>query len=65
MNEPAATASPTACPNCGAEMIQIDKSTMSGNDMRTFRCDPCKQEKVVNFGIALWKALSDARKSEE
>jgi DNA-directed RNA polymerase subunit RPC12/RpoP len=55
----------TACPDCGREMDRIDKSTMSGYDMRTYRCEPCGKEHVVNFGPALWKILSDAREAEE
>ncbi len=65
MNEPASTASPTTCPNCGVEMILVDRSTMSGDDMRTYRCDHCREEKIVDFGMATWKALSDARKSDK
>jgi len=34
---------------------------MSGDDMRTYRCDHCRQDHIVNFGAALWKILSDAR----
>ncbi len=60
---PAVRASPTACPRCGRDMIMIEKSTMSGNDMRTYRCERCKEEHIVDFGTATWKALSDARKS--
>jgi hypothetical protein len=37
---------------------------MTGNDMRTYRCDHCQKEHVVNFGPALWKVLSDARESD-
>jgi transposase-like protein len=59
-----AKASPTACPACDREMSLIDRSTMSGDDMRTYRCDDCRQEHIVNFGTALWKALSDARSSD-
>jgi len=55
----------TACPDCGREMDRIDKSTMSGYDMRTYRCEPCGKEHVINFGPALWKILSDAREAEE
>jgi hypothetical protein len=55
----------TACPDCGCEMDRIDKSTMSGYDMRTYRCEPCGKEHIVNFGPALWKILSDAREAEE
>ncbi len=58
-------ASLTSCPKCGEEMTRVDKSTMSGYDMRTYRCDHCREEHIVNFGTALWKALSDARESEE
>jgi DNA-directed RNA polymerase subunit RPC12/RpoP len=55
----------TACPDCGREMDRIDKSTMSGYDMRTYRCEHCGKEHIVNFGPALWKILSDAREAEE
>lgn len=53
----------TDCPKCGKEMVLIDRTTMTGNDMRTYRCDDCHEEHIVNFGTALWKALSDARDS--
>ena len=62
--KPAVRASLTACPTCGREMILIDRSTMSGDDMRTYRCDRCKKEHIVDFGTATWKVLSDARKSD-
>jgi DNA-directed RNA polymerase subunit RPC12/RpoP len=55
---PAPEPSPTACPTCGREMDRIDKSTMSGRDMRTYRCDHCGEEHIVDFGIATWKAMS-------
>lgn len=63
--KPPSRKSLTQCPKCGAEMILVDKSTMSGNDMRTYRCDRCQEEHIVDFGIALWKAMSDARQSDE
>jgi transposase-like protein len=50
----------TDCPKCGREMDMIDKSTMSGDDMRTYRCEHCQEEHIVNYGVALWKVLSDA-----
>ena len=43
----------------------VDKSTMSGNDMRTYRCERCQEEHIVNFGTALWKILSDSRGEDE
>jgi hypothetical protein len=46
-------------------MDMIDKSTMSGDDMRTYRCEHCREEHIVNYGVALWKALSDARNSDD
>jgi DNA-directed RNA polymerase subunit RPC12/RpoP len=55
----------TACPTCGREMDRIDKSTMSGYDMRSYRCAHCGEEHFINFGPALWKILSDAREAEE
>jgi CRISPR/Cas system type I-B associated protein Csh2 (Cas7 group RAMP superfamily) len=52
------------CPKCGKEMIRVEKSTMSGRDMRTYRCDYCGEDHIVDYGIALWKAMSDARHAE-
>jgi hypothetical protein len=46
-------------------MDMIDKSTMSGDDMRTYRCGHCQEEYIVNYGVALWKVLSDAREAED
>jgi hypothetical protein len=51
------------CPKCGKEMTRLEKSTMSGRDMRTYRCDDCHEEHVVDYGIALWKAMSDGREA--
>jgi hypothetical protein len=46
-------------------MIQVEKFTMLGNDIRTYRCDHCREEHDVDYGIALWKAMADANKPEE
>jgi predicted RNA-binding Zn-ribbon protein involved in translation (DUF1610 family) len=54
----------TTCPTCGDEMTRIEKTTMTGDDMRTYRCDQCGKEHIVNFGPALWKVLSDAREAD-
>jgi hypothetical protein len=51
----------TACPTCGAEMTLVERSTFSGIDMRTYRCDRCRKEHIVDYGAAVWKVLSDAR----
>ena len=51
------------CPKCGKEMIRVEKSTMSGRDMRTYRCDHCQEEHIVDYGVALWQAMSDAREA--
>jgi DNA-directed RNA polymerase subunit RPC12/RpoP len=55
----------TACPDCGREMDLIDRTTFTGNDMRTYRCEHCGEEHIVNFGPALWQILSDARAAEK
>jgi predicted RNA-binding Zn-ribbon protein involved in translation (DUF1610 family) len=60
-----APASFTKCPACGDEMRLVDRSSMSGNDMRSYRCDRCQKEHIVDLGPALWKILSDARKPDE
>jgi transposase-like protein len=52
-------ASPTACPACGKEMVFVEKYTMSGDDLRTYRCPDCRKEHTIDFGTAMWKAMSD------
>jgi predicted RNA-binding Zn-ribbon protein involved in translation (DUF1610 family) len=64
-HKPVTTASLTQCPKCGKEMILMEKTTFSGDDMRTYRCDHCREEHILNLGTALWKALADARESEK
>jgi transposase-like protein len=63
--KPAGPLSPTQCPQCGREMVFVEKFTMTGDDLRTFRCEHCQQEHIVNFGTAMWKLLSDANKSAD
>jgi transposase-like protein len=53
------------CPKCGQEMDLEDKDTSSGSDMRTYRCHRCQESHIVDCGTALWKVLSEARKSED
>ena len=62
--QPASQASPTACPQCGREMIFVEKFTMMGDDRRTYRCDHCRKEHILDFGTALWKLMSDANKPD-
>ena len=42
-----------------------EKDTSSGRDMRTYRCRECGRSEDVNYGIALWQLLSDAREAKE
>jgi hypothetical protein len=53
------------CPVCGHEMNLEEKDTSSGRDMRTYRCGYCGRLEDVDYGIALWQVLSDAREAEE
>lgn len=62
---PARQPSLTTCPTCGQEMTLVERTTMTGNDMRSYRCDQCKREHIVNFGPALWQILHDAREREK
>ena len=50
------------CPKCGRDMDLEEKDTSSGRDMRTYYCVGCNERLDVDAGIALWKALSEARK---
>ena len=52
------------CEKCGQLMRLEEKDTSSGRDMRTYCCKNCKKEHIVDFGEALWKVLSDGRKSD-
>jgi len=61
MIKPQSQLSPTQCPRCGNEMRLVERCSMSGSDMRSYCCDNCQQEHIVDFGTALWKILSDAR----
>jgi hypothetical protein len=64
LRTPASKLSLTKCPKCGREMRLVDRSSMSGDDMRTYRYDHCRQDHIVDFGTALWKILSDAREGK-
>ena len=42
--------SPTDCPKCGKEMRLVERSSMSGDDMRTYRCGrPARSRNACNF----------------
>ncbi len=53
------------CPVCGHEVTLDEKDTSSGRDMRTYRCRQCGGPEDVDYGIALWQVLSDAREAAE
>ena len=55
----------TKCPDCGRYMDLEEKDTSSGRDMRTYRCRHCGRSEDVDYGIALWQVLSDAREADE
>ncbi len=60
--KPAAAPPFTACPQCADKMVFVEKYTMGGEDLRTFRCGRCQREHTLNFGPALWTYMSDADK---
>ena len=53
------------CSNCGGDMEQIEKTTFTGRDMREYECKKCGRTEIVDHGIALWKAISDANEPED
>lgn len=55
----------TRCPDCGKEMAFVERFTMFGDDQRTYRCEKCGSEHIINFGVAEWKRLSDLGSSEK
>jgi predicted RNA-binding Zn-ribbon protein involved in translation (DUF1610 family) len=52
------------CPKCGGATRFVDKDTMSGRDLREYDCKACGWNHVFDVGLAMWKILSDADKSE-
>jgi hypothetical protein len=64
LSTPPSRAHLTKCLKCGDEMRLVDRSSMGGSDMRSYRCDRCEEEHILDFGTATWKLLSDARESE-
>jgi hypothetical protein len=52
------------CPECGNKVLQIDKDTSSGRDIRWCVCSVCKWSKHIDIGIALWKALEHKEPSD-
>jgi transposase-like protein len=53
------------CPKCGEEMRLIDKNTFTAEEIREYLCEACRETVVDRGGIALWKALSDAKGERE
>jgi DNA-directed RNA polymerase subunit RPC12/RpoP len=52
------------CPKCGGKLVFEDKNTMSGEDIREYRCASCGESVVENRGPALWYIMQEANKKE-
>ncbi|HWS17119.1 MAG TPA: hypothetical protein VN223_03855 [Candidatus Elarobacter sp.] len=52
--------SDTTCPDCAIEMVQIEKTTFTGRDMREYQCPECRRTQIIDNGKALWAILSEA-----
>lgn len=50
------------CPKCGEAVEELNRETDSGHDVRFYKCSACSWGDFVDVGVALWKALSDAKK---
>jgi hypothetical protein len=42
----------TKCPDCGREMVFVERFTMSGEDRRACRRRTCGEEHIIDFGDA-------------
>ncbi len=51
------------CPKCGADVYRT-KDTFSGEIWVDFSCTNCNWSAEENWGVATWKAMSDAREDE-
>jgi rubredoxin len=50
------------CPQCQGETREIEKTTVTGRELREWQCKACGWTHVFDCGEALWKILSDANK---
>jgi ssDNA-binding Zn-finger/Zn-ribbon topoisomerase 1 len=57
--------SDTTCTDCNLEMVQIEKTTFTGRELRECQCPKCKRTRIVDCGKALWQVLSDAREDPD
>ncbi len=53
------------CSSCGQQMALEEKNTMSGRDLRTYRCRQCGRSEDVDYGVALWQIMAEAREEEK
>jgi hypothetical protein len=53
------------CRECGAAVTDYDKNTFSGRDIRWYRCEACPWSDFIDAGIALWAAMSEAKKDRQ
>jgi hypothetical protein len=53
------------CSQCGGEMDCIEKTTFTGREMREYQCRKCGKKEIVDGGVALWKAISDANNPDD
>jgi hypothetical protein len=53
------------CSQCGGKVDCIEKTTFTGREMREYQCRKCGKKEIVDCGIALWKAISDANSPED
>ncbi len=53
------------CTQCGSEMVQTDKNTMTGRVIREYECRNCGHSDWEDDGVALWQVLHDAYEKEE
>ncbi len=53
------------CTECGAQMDQTDKNTMTGRVIREYECHKCGHSDWQDDGVALWKVMHDAREQDE
>ena len=53
------------CAKCDREMVQEEKDTSSGRDVRTYFCAHCEARVEVDNGVVLWKVLANAREKDE
>lgn len=47
------------CPDCSLDLVQTGKDTITGREIREYRCPKCGRDDWIDHGKAIWATLHD------